>query len=220
MSSLDSFTIQKPRMFPVIVAADRSGSMSENGKIQALNLALRDFITSLKDESNQRAEIHLSVFSFGEDEATCDLPLSPVSQLHSLTELPAAGMTPMGDAFRQMKSLIEDTSILPHRAYRPTLVLISDGQPNDDWEEPLFSLIHEGRSAKTFRFALAIGNDADREMLGKFVTTSEYLMKGENARDISKFFRWISMSVTARLLSQSPDMPQLLPMPDDDTLDF
>ncbi len=221
MQSLDSFTIQKPRMFPVIVAADRSGSMTESGKIQALNLALRDFIISLKEESNERAEIHLSIFSFGGASVTCDLPLSPVTGLQGITELPAVGATPMGDAFKQVKTLIEDINLVPHRAYRPMLVLISDGQPNDSWEEPLNALIRDGRSSKTFRFALAIGDDADKTMLGRFVSAPEYLMSGGNARDIRKFFRWVSMSVTARLKSQSPDMQQLpAPIPSDDTLDF
>lgn len=221
MQSLDSFTIQKPRMFPVIVAADRSGSMAESGKIQALNLALRDFIISMKEESNERAEIYLSIFSFGGASATCDVPPSSVTGLQIITELPAVGATPMGDAFKQVKTLIEDINLIPHRAYRPTLVLISDGQPNDSWEEPMNALIRDGRSAKTFRFALAIGDDADKTMLGRFVSSPEYLMSSGNARDIRKFFRWVSMSVAARLKSQSPDMQQLpAPIPSDDTLDF
>ena len=221
MRSIDSFTIQKPRMFPVIVAVDRSGSMSENGKIQAVNLALRNFIESLKEESNERAEIHLAVFSFGGASSTCDLPLSAVMGQLSISELLAVGATPLGDVFQKVKKLIEDINLIPRRAYRPTLVLISDGQPNDSWEEPMQALIRDGRSSKTFRFSLAIGDDADKAMLGRFVSAPEYLMSGGNARDIRKFFRWVSMSVTARLKSQSPDMQQLpAPIPSDDTLDF
>lgn len=48
MTSLDNFAIQKPRPLPVIVAVDRSGSMSMEGKIDALNLALKNFIASLQ----------------------------------------------------------------------------------------------------------------------------------------------------------------------------
>jgi Mg-chelatase subunit ChlD len=48
MDSLNDFLIQKPRPLPVIIAIDRSGSMSENGKIDALNIALKDFVDSNK----------------------------------------------------------------------------------------------------------------------------------------------------------------------------
>ena len=67
---------------------------------------------------------------------------------------------------------------------------------------------------------MAIGDDADKNMLSKFVSTSEYLITGENARDIRKFFRFVTMSVTQRLKSQTPDLQQLPQMPEDDTLDF
>ena len=50
MPSLNDFVMQKPRPLPVIVAVDRSGSMSANGKIDALNIALKDFINSIKGE--------------------------------------------------------------------------------------------------------------------------------------------------------------------------
>jgi len=220
MASLDSFTVQAPRMLPVIVAADRSGSMAENGKIEALNLALREFVDSLREVSNPRGEIHLAVYSFGGAEVTCEVPLEAISKISGVGEIPAEGMTPMGQAFKQLKDLIEDVDRVPHRAYKPTLLLISDGIPTDDWIYQLSELVDKGRSAKSYRFALAIGDDADREMLGRFVTNSEYLMTGDKARDIRKFFRWVSMSVSVRLLSQSPNGPQLLPLLDDDTLEL
>jgi Mg-chelatase subunit ChlD len=44
MNSLNDFLIQKPRPLPVIVAVDRSGSMCSSGKVDALNIALKDFI--------------------------------------------------------------------------------------------------------------------------------------------------------------------------------
>ena len=62
MDSLNDFLIQKPRPLPVIVAVDRSGSMGTNGKIDALNIALKDFINSIKDEDSNKAEIHISLF--------------------------------------------------------------------------------------------------------------------------------------------------------------
>jgi uncharacterized protein YegL len=219
MDSLNDFLIQKPRPLPVIVAVDRSGSMGVDGKIDALNIALKDFINSIKDEDSNKAEIHIALFSFGGESATCDIPLKPISQVNTQT-YQAQGRTPMGGAFKMLKELIEDKVQIPSRSYKPTIVLLTDGIPTDDFLNPMNALINDNRSSKAFRIAMAIGDDADRNMLSKFVSSPEYLVLGENARDIRKFFRFVTMSVTQRMKSQTPDMQQIPLMPDDDTIDF
>jgi uncharacterized protein YegL len=219
MESLNDFLIQKPRPLPVIVAVDRSGSMGANGKIEALNIALNDFINSLKDEDSNKAEIHIALFSFGGDSATCDIPFASINEV-SISNYSAIGRTPMGESFSLIKNLIDDKIQIPSRSYKPTIVLLTDGIPTDDYESPMNALINEGRSSKAFRIAMAIGDDADHNMLSKFVSTPEYLVTGESARDIRKFFRFVTMSVTQRMKSQTPDMLQVPTMPDDDTLDF
>jgi uncharacterized protein YegL len=101
-----------------------------------------------------------------------------------------------------------------------TIVLLTDGIPTDDFLSPMNELINDGRSSKAFRIAMAIGDDADHNMLSKFVSSPEYLVLGDSARDIRKFFRFVTMSVTQRMKSQTPDMQQIPQMPDDETLDF
>ena len=219
MENLNDFLIQKPRPLPVIIAVDRSGSMGANGKIEALNIALKDFINSIKDEDNNKAEIQIALYSFGGESATCDITLAPISIVNVQT-YQAQGRTPMGGAFKMVKELIEDKIQIPSRSYKPTIVLLTDGIPTDDFLVPMNNLINDGRSSKAFRIAMAIGDDADHNMLSKFVSSPEYLVLGESARDIRKFFRFVTMSVTQRMKSQTPDMQQIPQMPDDDTLDF
>jgi uncharacterized protein YegL len=220
MESLNNFLIQKARPLPVIVAVDRSGSMSTGGKIDALNMALKDFIDSIKDEDSAKAEIQVALFSFGAGGATYDLSLTPVNNAISKT-YSADGNTPMGQAFQMMKDLIEDKDVILSRSYKPTIVLLTDGHPTDEWQRSMDELISDGRSAKAFRIAMAIGDDADKAMLSKFVSSPEYLITGERARDIRKFFRFVTMSVTQRMKSQSPDMlQQPVQMPEDDAFDF
>lgn len=215
----NDFLIQKPRPLPVIIAIDRSGSMGSNGKIDALNIALKDFINSLKNEDSNKAEIHIALFSFGGDTATYDISFASIDEV-KIPSYSASGRTPMGESFSLIKTLIEDNVQIPSRSYKPTIVLLTDGIPTDDYESPMLSLINNGRSSKAFRMAMAIGDDADHNMLIKFVSNPKYLVTGESARDIRKFFRFVSMSVTQRMKSQTPDMFQVPTMPDDDTLDF
>lgn len=219
MPSLNDFVMQKPRPLPVIIAVDRSGSMASDGKIDALNISLREFINSIKNEDSG-VDLQVALYSFGGETALCELPLTPIGNIdadqYSFT---AQGKTPMGKAFVMIKELIEDKNKIPSRSYRPTIVLISDGKPTDDYENAMSALINEGRSSKTFRIAMAIGADADLEnMLARFVSSAELLMTGDSARDIKKFFRFVTMSVTSRMKSQTPDTPQTVVLPNDEII--
>ena len=207
MASLNDFVMQKPRPLPVIIAVDESGSMAANGKIDALNIAFRDFVNSIKEEDSP-VEIKLAVFSFGGDCAKCKLPLTSIGNVNPEDfTFNAYGRTPMGHAFSMIKEMIEDREIVSSRSYKPTIVLLTDGVPTDEFTTPLNNLISEGRSSKAFRIAMAIGDDADRNMLSSFVSNLELLMTGDSARDIKKFFRFVTMSVTSRMKSQVPDTP-------------
>lgn len=220
MQTLNDFVMQKPRPLPVIVAVDRSGSMGADGKIDALNLALKNFINSLQGDSNSNVEILLSLYSFGSDTATCDIPLTPANDISDVPVYDASGRTPMGMAFKEMRELIENRELIPSRAYKPTIVIITDGIPTDDYQTEMVKLIKDGRSSKAFRMAMAIGEDADRDMLSEFVSEPEYLVSGDKARDIVKFFKYVTMSVTSRTRSQSPDNPVIPPYPEDDIIEF
>ena len=97
MNKLKEFTVSTARPLPVIVLADISGSMSIDGKIEALNQAIREMLDTFRDEDDLRAEIHVSVITFGGDEAREHLPLAPAAKA-SWMDMPAAGNTPLGKA--------------------------------------------------------------------------------------------------------------------------
>jgi len=208
MVQLKKFQEQTARPLPIIVLADTSGSMSVEGKIEALNKGLKDMITSFASESRLRAEIQVSVITFGGCQAALNLPLTPAHQLHGFTPLVAEGTTPLGDALSLASGMIEDKDCIPSRAYRPVIVLISDGYPTDDWQAPFARLLNGERSSKATRFAMAIGADADVSMLSDFANDPEApLFRAENARDIHRFFRAVTMSVSARSQSVTPNQP-------------
>ncbi|MDC0361757.1 VWA domain-containing protein [Halioglobus sp.] len=204
--ALKQFAVQKARPLPVIILADTSGSMSVDGKIEALNEAIRDMIATFAKEGRQQAEIQLVLVTFGGSEAEIHLPLIPAHEINDLKEMTAAGPTPMGGAFDLVTRLLEDKDKIPSRAYRPALVLLSDGHPTDDWAKGFKALCESDRAKKATRFAMAIGGDADESMLKNFVNDDEApVFKANQARDIHRFFKAITMSVTARTRSQSPN---------------
>lgn len=120
-----------------------------------------------RDTQNSETEIWVSVITFG---AQVKLHQSLVSADDiQWQDLSAHGGTPLGVALQMAKAMIEDKDVVPSRAYRPTVVLVSDGQPDNGWDNPLKEFISEGRTAKCDRMAMAIGADADETVLGKFI---------------------------------------------------
>lgn len=221
MSELKKFQVQTARPLPVIVLADTSGSMSDHGKIEALNRGLQEMIVSFAKESRLRAEIQVSVITFGGSRAEVNLPLTPAHQLQSFTPLLADGMTPLGGALSLASQMVEDKDCIPSRGYKPVIVLVSDGYPNDDWQGPFARLVNGERSSKATRFAMAIGADADEAMLGDFANDPEApLFHAENARDIHRFFRAVTMSVSARSQSATPNQATPLQIASADDQDW
>ncbi len=204
MSRLKEFTTQSARPLPVILLADVSGSMGMDGKIQALNHAVHEMIEAFQDESDLRAEIHVSVITFG-GQSRVHLPLGPARDC-SWSEVGASGGTPMGTAFDLARQMVEDRAAVPSRAYRPTIVLVSDGQPTDVWEQPLQALLSSERGGKAFRMALAVGADADHAVLQSFLADPESrVYAADEARQIRQFFQLVTMSVSSRSRSANPN---------------
>lgn len=222
VNSIKKYVIPSARPLPIIILADTSGSMSENGKIEALNASIKDMIMTFSKESRLRAEIQIGLITFG-GRAQMHLPLVSAHSVSGFTELKAEGVTPMGAAFEYACQLLEDKDRIPSRAYRPVLILISDGHPTDDWEAPFKALCQSERAQKASRLAMAIGSDADEVMLKKFVNDVEApVFRAHNARDIHRFFRAVTMSVTTRTKSHNPDQAIgfVVPPPDDELLDL
>ena len=208
MSDLKNLVIHEARPLPVIILADASGSMHADNNIGVLNNSIREMIDSLKEEQSLRAEVNIAVIVFGDNESKIHLPFTKASEIE-WNDVVASGRTPMGDAFVKVQNLIEDKSIIPSRAYAPTIVLLSDGKPTDNWEEALSNLLVSPRAAKAMRMAMSIGGTKeDNKVLKEFLGDSELsVFEANQAREITKFFRFVTMSVAQRVQSVNPNQP-------------
>lgn len=205
VNEFDGFVMPKPRMLPVILLLDVSGSMSYDAKMDELNSSVREMLASFKEEQIVQADICVSIITFG-SEVKIHTELMPAKDL-VYTDMTAKGMTYMGRALDVAYDMIEDKTKIPKNAYRPVVVLVSDGAPNDEhWEEKLQRFVTTGRSSKCDRWSLAIGADADVGMLKKFLDHPEKeVCYVEDAADIHKFFRFISSCTIQRSQSQNPN---------------
>ena len=198
-----AFTAPKAKPLPVVLLLDVSSSMSGSA-INNLNSAVKEMVADFAKAEKSEIELLVSIITFGLD-VKLELPYTSASNI-DWKDLHANGMTPMGTAFKMAKGMIEDKEITPSRAYRPTIVLVSDGAPNDEWERPLQELVTEGRSSKCDRMAMAIGTGADNNVLNRFVEGTENgVFTAKDSSEIQKFFKFVTMSVTTRTASQNPN---------------
>ena len=201
------YTTTKAKPLPVVLLLDVSSSMrggGEQSKIAELEKAVREMIKDFAHEEQLETEIQLAVITFG-NEVKLALPYTNASKVE-LNNLEANGLTPMGTALKMAKDMIEDKEVTPGRAYKPLVILCSDGEPNDAWEQPMQDFIANGRSSKCDRMAMAIGSDANEDVLKRFIAgTDNPLFYAKDAASLHKFFKFVTMSVTSRSRSQSPN---------------
>jgi len=183
---------------PVVLLLDVSGSMS-GPKIDNLYDATNEMIKVFSDAASKEKIIDIAIITFGES-VELHTPYTSVVDFKSrgLNPFLASGMTPLGMALRMAKDMIEDKETTPSNIYRPAVVLVSDGVPTDEWRGPLDNFKNNGRSSKCQRFAVAIGNDADNQMLKSFAEDNENFFIAENVSDIVDKFKQISMSVSVK----------------------
>lgn len=213
-----NYTVAEAKPLPIILLLDTSTSMgtsvpTENGqsktRIEVLNDAVESMINTFVQQAKVETSIQLAIVKFGE---TVEFHLtydpnkgSIYKNVLDLKWVPvqANGNTPLGMALQMTKDFLEDKVLTPSKGYKPTVILISDGEPNDSWQSPLDAFVNSGRSSKCNRIAMAIGTGGHEEVLRKFIVNQEKnleyqkLYVAEDAAEIHKFFQFVTMSVTA-----------------------
>lgn len=187
---------------------DCSGSM-DGDKISALNTAIKEAYPAMKDaaEQNPNAQVLVRALKFSSGaEWVIEAP-TPVENFRWV-DLNADGVTDMGKAL----SLVADQLKIPpmsDRALPPVLVLISDGQPTDDFETGLNNLMGQPWGKRSVRIAIAVGSDADKDVLTKFIGNPELKpIEVLNAPELVRQIRWVSTAVlkaASQPPSQTPD---------------
>ncbi|GAA7858099.1 hypothetical protein HpMS178_14960 [Helicobacter pylori] len=162
------------RFIPVFLLLDTSGSMNESlgshTRIGVLNLCIQKMIEILKQEAKKELFSKMTIVTFGGNGAVLHTPFDDIKNIN-FEPLSASGGTPLDQAFKLAKDLIEYRDTFPTKFYKPYSILVSDGEPNNDkWQEPLFNFHHDGRSAKSVCWSIFIGNRDDNPQVNNIVS--------------------------------------------------
>lgn len=171
---------------------DCSGSMMGE-KIQSLNYAIRQTIPDMKEAAadNPNAQLYVRALTFSEGAMWHIATPTPVESFEWI-DVEAQGLTDMGEAFELVAEQLMMPP-MPERALPPVLVLLSDGQPTDEYHESLQKLLALPWGKKAVKIAIAIGQDADEEVLSEFVNNPEMpVLKANNPQALVKYIKWAS----------------------------
>jgi uncharacterized protein YegL len=175
---------------------DCSGSMAVDAKIQSLNTAIREAIPHMQGvaDENPNAEVLVRALKFSSGAQWHISQPTPVADF-KWADLTANGVTDMGKAL----SMVSEQLAMPpmtERALPPVLVLISDGQPTDDFAGGLKKLLDLPWGKKAVRIAIAIGEDADLDVLQRFISHPEIKpLQANNSEALVNYIKWVSTAV-------------------------
>jgi uncharacterized protein YegL len=183
---------------------DCSGSMAAQGKMQSLNQAIRQSLPGMARVARENPEARVLVRAVAFSDQACwhIAAPTPVEELQ-WRDLEPSGITAMGAALKLVAEQLT-TPPMEERALPPVLVLISDGQPTDDFESGLARLMHEPWAQKAVRLAIALGHDADLDVLQQFIgpapanqeeRSARMPLQASNATTLAQYIQWASTAV-------------------------
>jgi uncharacterized protein YegL len=117
--------------------------------------------------------------------------------------LQAGGMTPLGTAMKCALDEIESEKAQMRSAgvsyKRPIVMLLSDGEPTDEWQQVAAECKAAEASHKVNVMPIGIGAQANRAVLGAFSAKGALNLSGLRFKEL---FIWLSRSI--RAVSRAP----------------
>ena len=167
---------------------DCSGSMYGE-KIGTVNYAIQstipEMVSAAENNPNAQLMIRTLKFSTGASWVTSN----PVNvEDFAWDDLEAGGVTDLGKAFELLSAQLTIPP-MSDRALPPVLVLLSDGQPTDDYKKALAELKKLPWGKKAVKIAISIGQDAEDEVLEEFTGNKELVLQANNAAALTKMIR-------------------------------
>lgn len=176
-----------------IVLADCSGSMAADGKIQALNTALRETMPHLVTvaRQNPHADVRFRAIAFSSGAHWHVADPVPVERV-DWDDLSASGYTDLGAALDLLSAALTSPP-MEERALPPAIVLVSDGMPTDEFQSALDRLLELPWGRRSVRTAIGIGRDADRLTLRSFLSDGQAEpLTANNPEQLVRMVRWAS----------------------------
>jgi uncharacterized protein YegL len=199
MGILETTSVPR-RTMVLFFIVDSSGSMT-GSKIGALNQAIREVLPMLDDisASNADAEIKIAVLDFSSGCRWMFDEPKPASEFKSIwQDREASGLTDLGEACRELSRKLSRDAFMKADtgAFAPVLLLLTDGEPTDDFPGGLKKLKENRWYKAAIKVAIAIGNDANKELIKEFTGNMEAVIEVHNIDALKKLIRTVSVTAS------------------------
>jgi uncharacterized protein YegL len=185
------------RRLPVYLLVDCSESMIGGG-IESVRQGLSTMISKLRTDPHALDSVYLSVITF-DSAARVTVPLTGLVDFQEPKLITKPG-TAMGQALKllsqQIEKEVQKTSHQTKGDYRPLVLLLTDGQPLDDWKAPLAKLGKDIRPRPANIYAIGCGEDVDFSIL-QSITDIVLRMENMGPESFAKLFVWLTASVSS-----------------------
>ncbi len=196
----------------VFYVLDTSGSMEDDGKIGALNEAMRETVDVLQNiaKGNADAELQIAVLQFSSGAQWIKEKPIYVEDFY-WDDLKAGGLTDIGDALSELYNKMSRHEFLQsNTGYMvPIIIFMSDGYPTDNWEKALQKITDKENGNKWFQYstkiAFALGRDADVKTLSQIVGNKEAVIQ---TSDLETFKKMIKVVSASSVITNSVSRPQ------------
>ncbi len=181
---------------PVVLLLDTSGSMS-GAPISELNQGVRQFLEETRSDEAAGMSVELEVITF-DDRASRIVPFRPISGVNGLPSFGAGGMTSMGAALRMATADLKARRHLYRQtgvsSYRPWVVLMTDGGPNDEWRNAAREMREMGERGRIQYIGIEIGHQVDHRTMCQILPANPGPVRLQGLK-FKQFFRWLTDSL-------------------------
>lgn len=182
------------RQMVLFFVIDTSGSM-QGSKIGAVNTAIREVLPELKDAGGSDVDLKVACLTFS---SGCQwmYPTPIASESFQWNQVEADGVTDLGEACRELSEKLSKNEFLkaPSGSVAPAIFLMSDGEPTDDFESGLAQLKQNNWFKYAIKVAVAIGDDANKDVLAKFTGNIEAVITVYTPEALKKWIRKVSIT--------------------------
>jgi uncharacterized protein YegL len=182
---------------PVCLCLDVSGTM-EGEPIQELSQGVQRFLEEVNSDPDARECAEIAIVTFGGSVQKV-VDFAPAAEIKAPAFI-AQGLTPMGAAVTLALDILVQRKESHREAgteyFQPWLVLMTDGEPTDSWEDAARRSSQLIQAGSLVLIPVGLGPGANLEALRPFSPQLPPLRMQDHK--FNEFFRWLPQSIGNR----------------------
>ena len=174
--------------------------------VDELNKCVSQFIHEMRSDEMAAVSVELGMVTAGR-EAQEEMPITPILNVGSAPLLQAGEGRSLGGAVEMALNMLDNckqeykSAGVPY--YQPWLVIISDGEPTDDWQSVAVRAKKLADAKKLVVLSVGVSG-ADMNILSQFSSQPARALDGLKFKE---FFVWLSESMVSVLRSTTANVP-------------